>query len=48
MITRPQSNDRYVANSDNEASARRWKMTAPWRLAMSTAIAKADRASALL
>jgi len=35
------------ANSDNDVWARRSRMTAPWRLAISTAVAKADRASSL-
>src|SRR5439155_11119065 len=38
----------FFANSDNEACARRSKITAPWRLAISAAVAKADRASVLL
>jgi hypothetical protein len=39
---------RYRSSSDNDVSARRSKMTAPWRLAISAALAKANRASALL
>ena len=39
---------RYLASSASDASARRSKMTAPWRLAMSRAVAKAGRASSLL
>src|SRR5437868_8472273 len=46
--SQPQLSDLDVANSDNEASARRSKMIAPWRLAIAAAVVKADRASALL